>query len=215
MPATARLPAFAATLDPKRIAATSLAVAVHAAVLLMLLMPAQVADPPKVVDTEMRVVEVKPVVPPIPPPVTREPVRPVTHETPPARQPEAVQVLNTDPSPVDPYVESVTLDPPAGDILQVDPQPAFAQIQADVAPPPTYPPQALRLQQSGRVMLRVRVDAAGRPAEVALESGSGFRVLDEAAIKVVKKRWHFVPATRDGQAIEAWALVPIVFEIAR
>jgi periplasmic protein TonB len=215
MPAIVRLPQPVAALDPKRIAATSLAIAVHGVVLLMLLMPTQVADPPKADDTTMevipvprRIVEVKP--PPLP---TRP--RPVTQTSPPVRQPVPVQVINNDPSPVDPVVDEVTLEEPPGEVLQVDPQPTFAQIQADVAPPPPYPAQALRMRQAGRVLLRVRVDEQGRAAEVAIESSSGFRALDEAAMKVVLKRWHFVPATQDGRAIQAWALVPIVFELAR
>lgn len=216
MPAIARPPSFAASLDPKRIAATSLAIAVHGAVLMLLLMPTQAADPPKADEKpDIVLVESKPKVPPPPPPPTREHVRTVTHDTPPARQPEAVQVLNDDPGPVDPRVDAVTLDEPVGEALQVDPQPSFAQIQADIAPAPPYPPQALRLQQAGKVMLRVRVDAQGRPAEIAIESSSGFRLLDEAAIKVVRKRWHFVPATEGGQPIEAWALVPIEFQLER
>jgi periplasmic protein TonB len=215
MPAIARLPQAVLALDPKRIAATSVAIAVHAVVLLMLLMPTQVADPPKVLDSEMILVDTKPVLPEVKPPPRIERPRPITHQTPPAQRPEPVQILNDDPSPVDPFVESVTLDEQPVDFVEVDPQPTFAQIQADLSPPPPYPAQALRLRQAGRVVLRVRVDANGRAAEIAVESSSGFRVLDEAAIKAVRNRWHFVPANQDGRPVQAWALVPIVFELTR
>lgn len=210
-----RLPAPVAALDAKRIAATSLAIAVHAAVLMMLLMPMQVAEPPKAEEPPM-VVQFERITPPppLPPPtqVRRPQVREIA-QTPPRTPPTHVEVLNTDPSPVDPFVPEVTLDdPPIGELV-VDTGPSFVQLSADVAPPPPYPAQALRMRQQGRVTLRVLVDEAGRPAEVAVESSSGFRVLDEAALKVVKKRWHFVPATRDGAPIQAWALVPVVFEL--
>ena len=59
--------------------------------------------------------------------------------------------------------------------------------------------------------LRIHVDAGGQPIEVMVERSSGHAILDEAALKTVRKRWRFVPATRDGQAIEGWALVPVEF----
>jgi protein TonB len=215
MPAIARLPGFAAALDAKRIAATSLAIAVHAAVLMLLLMPMQAADPPQREDEPMVVLEIKPLPKPIEPPPRPQPPRPLTRQPEPTRAPVPVEVLNTDPRPVDDFVEAVTLDEPPAIGLDVEPQPSFASIQADVSPAPPYPAQALRLQQAGRVLLRVRVDAQGRPAEIAIERSSGFRLLDEAAVKAVRKRWHFVPATQDGRPVEAWALVPIVFQIDR
>jgi protein TonB len=215
MTAALPLPAPVAALDAKRIAATSLAIAVHAAVLMMLMMPMQVADPPKVQDDALVVTEIKRIPiqprPPEPKPKPQAPQQVV--QTPPRTPPTHVEVINDEPSPVDPYVEQVTLDePPLGEPV-VDTGPAFVQLRADVAPAPSYPPQALRLRQEGLVMLRVLVDEAGRPAEVAVEASSGFRLLDEAAMKIVRKRWHFVPATRDGAPVQAWALVPVSFEL--
>ena len=215
MSIAARLPRPVATLDPKRIAGTSLAIAVHGVVLMMLLMPMQVADPPARLDTPMVVLPIHTIPPPVDPPPRDERPRPVIRQTQTTPRPLEVPVLNTDPSPVDTYVEQVTLDPVPDTDFRVDPPPTFARIVADVAPPPTYPPQALRLRQSGEVVLRVLVDEAGRPAEVAIESSSGYRLLDEAALKAVKKRWRFVPARQDGAAIQAWALVPVRFELER
>ena len=214
MPATARLPQTVAALDPKRIAATSLAIAVHAAVLMLLLVPMQVAEPPKAVDDAMVVTDIKPI--PIPPKPPEPRPRPTTQQvvhTPPRTPPTHVEFVNDEPSPIDPRVEEVTLeDPPIGEPV-VDTGPSFVELRADVAPPPAYPAQARQMRQQGRVTLRVLVDEAGRPAEVSVESSSGFRVLDEVALRTVKKRWHFVPATRDGTPIQAWALVPVVFEL--
>jgi protein TonB len=210
-----RLPAPVAALDAKRIAATSLAIAVHAAVLMMLLMPMQVAEKPKAEEPPM-FVDIQRILPPPPPPPQQQVRRPQVRDVvqvPPRTPPTHVEVLNDDPSPVDPYVEEVTLEETPTRELVVDTGPSFVQLSADLAPPPAYPAQALRMRQQGLVMLRVLVDEAGRPAEVAIESSSGFRVLDEAALKVVKKRWHFVPATRDGAPIQAWALVPVSFEL--
>ena len=68
-------------LDAKRIAATSLAIAAHVAVLMLLMLPAQVAPPRAAVDTPMQVTATfkPPEVIPLPPPIqaiTREPRRP-------------------------------------------------------------------------------------------------------------------------------------------
>ena len=158
MSIAARLPRPVATLDPKRIAGTSLAIAVHGVVLMMLLMPMQVADPPARLDTPMVVLPIHTIPPPVDPPPRDERPRPVIRQTQTTPRPVEVPVLNTDPSPVDTYVEQVTLDPVPDTDFRVDPPPTFARIVADVAPPPTYPPQALRLRQSGEVVLRVLVD---------------------------------------------------------
>ena len=53
---------------------------------------------------------------------------------------------------------------------------------------------------------RYALDADGRPVEVAIERTSGSNLLDDAARKFVKARWHFVPAMQDGRAMEAFAL---------
>ena len=55
------------------------------------------------------------------------------------------------------------------------------------------------------------VNIRGMPTEVTVEHSSGHEILDEAAVRTVQKRWRFVPATRNGQPIEGWALVPVNF----
>jgi TonB family protein len=62
----------------------------------------------------------------------------------------------------------------------------------------------------GRVGLKilVRADGSVGGVEVALSSGRSF--LDLAAVREVSQ-WKFAPATRYGQPIDAWALVPLVF----
>ena len=202
------------SLDPKRIAGTSVAISLHVAVLLLLLLPAQTAPTRATVENPMTVVvpEIKRVVPTVP--ITHpRPVQPITrsHPTaPPILQDPAEDSV----SPVDPYVPPSLPDTTPADKLDgVSTTPAFAQISADLAPPPPYPIQALHRHVTGVVTLRVRVDAQGRPTEVIVEHSSGSTLLDQAALKFVRARWHFVPATRDGVAIEAFALVPIDFVI--
>ena len=77
-------------------------------------------------------------------------------------------------------------------------------------PAPRYPGGALRRGESGTVMVRVEVDAAGMPAGVALVQRSGSRDLDRAAMEAVRK-WRFQPAQRDGQAVPGSLVIPVDF----
>jgi protein TonB len=205
--AASRLQAL--TLDPKRIAATSAAVAVHVAALMLLMLPTRQAAPPVLVDRPSLVVvpQVRKIPKLIPLPIAHLP-RPR-----PIREPriQAPAPVDATPSPVDfaeppaqPALPETSFEGPVA-------APVFAQIFADVAPTPPYPAQARLRRLSGEVTLRIRVDALGRPTQASIESSSGSLLLDEAARKFVMARWHFVPATQDGRPIEAEALVPINF----
>lgn len=79
-------------------------------------------------------------------------------------------------------------------------------------PAPSYPPLSRRLREEGRVLLRVRVDADGNPAQLVLQESSGFSRLDERAMETVR-RWKFVPARQAGSPVEAWVVVPIQFSL--
>jgi protein TonB len=101
--------------------------------------------------------------------------------------------------------------------------PATAAVAPTITPPrfdaayldnpaPAYPPAARRAGVQGRVVLRVRVSAAGEPVEVTVATSSGAPRLDHAAVATVR-RWKFVPAREGERAVEAWVLVPIVFAL--
>ncbi len=79
-------------------------------------------------------------------------------------------------------------------------------------PKPAYPSIARRLNEEGRVLLRVHVSAQGLPLVVNVQESSGFSRLDEAARKTVQ-RWSFVPAKRGSEAIPSWVDVPIQFSL--
>lgn len=90
-----------------------------------------------------------------------------------------------------------------------------ATIAYETATPPAYPVQALRAGIQGTVLLKVLVDPNGKPLQVMIERSSGSRVLDDAARRHVLAAWRFHPAFRDGHAIEAWAVVPVRFNLDR
>ena len=60
-------------------------------------------------------------------------------------------------------------------------------------PPPTYPGIAQRNHYEGTVMIEIAVDPDGQVTEAKVFKSSGFPVLDESALEVVKKRWRFPP----------------------
>lgn len=79
-------------------------------------------------------------------------------------------------------------------------------------PAPHYPPLSRRLGEEGKVVLRVHVEPGGRPSQIEIKSSSGSPRLDNAAQEAVS-RWKFVPAKRGDEAVAAWVLVPIVFNL--
>jgi protein TonB len=72
---------------------------------------------------------------------------------------------------------------------------------------------ALRdLGVSGVVWLRVWVDKTGRPQEIELSKGSGYRLFDEAALRAVQQ-WRFIPAKNEQQSLASWVEFAVRFEI--
>jgi protein TonB len=58
---------------------------------------------------------------------------------------------------------------------------------------PQYPAMALRNHYEGTAIIQIAVDEAGNTTEAKIFKSSGFPILDEAALDVVKKRWRFPP----------------------
>ncbi len=78
--------------------------------------------------------------------------------------------------------------------------------------PPRYPYLARRQGQEGRVVLRVRVSTGGDPMSVRVRQSSGYRRLDDAAVKAVGT-WRFTPARRGGIPVAGAVDVPISFRL--
>lgn len=90
---------------------------------------------------------------------------------------------------------------------------ASARVEYGQNPAPIYPAQARRRAEQGTVALRILVAADGAVERVEIIRSSGFDSLDEAAIETVRTRWRFVPAMREGVAVESWVEVPIRFAL--
>ncbi len=79
-------------------------------------------------------------------------------------------------------------------------------------PAPDYPMLLREHGIGGTVWLRVWVDSDGRPTDVKVAKGSGYRLLDEAALRAVGQ-WRFIPAKTGNQKLASWVEFPIRFTL--
>lgn len=205
--------------DRARIAAMSAAIALNLAVILIATRP---INPTRlVVQQRTPVARVRLIQPPAvlqpPPPVRLKPLpQPVT---PPQFHPRPLP--NSMPAVV-PDTEGRIAAPPTsvpsllpGDAM-ASPVSVGAPVEASLAyrlAPLQFPLQAVRERMHGTVLLRVLVDETGKPLQVIVERGSGHALLDRSAQQQVLAGWRFQPAIVNGQAVRAWATVPVKFDL--
>jgi protein TonB len=79
-------------------------------------------------------------------------------------------------------------------------------------PTPVYPKDALDGGLEGRVSLSVTVAADGSVSGVAVAKSSGHQILDDAAVRAVKRGWSFQPALKNGKP--AAGTITVTFEFA-
>ena len=75
-----------------------------------------------------------------------------------------------------------------------------------------YPAASRRAGEEGRAVVRVLVGSNGKIRSWRLEQGTGFPRLDDA-VRCIIERLVIEPGRRDGRAVEAEALLPIVFRL--
>ncbi|MDR1076328.1 MAG: energy transducer TonB [Xanthomonadaceae bacterium] len=206
-----------------RIVGIAFVIALHVAVLLLLLIPAVApkAEQPQERKIVVNLVDAKPPPPPPPPPPPKPedrpppPIRtlapPRTTPPPMLPPPEAPPVDVADPRPTDVYVEPT---PP------VQPQ-VPRTIEAGVDPssrrtnPPQYPPAALRAGVEGQVVLLIDIDENGNVLNVTVERNtSRNHDLERAAVAAARK-WTFNPRVVNGKREGARVRVPVDFNLGR
>lgn len=77
---------------------------------------------------------------------------------------------------------------------------------------PVYPPQEIRMNRAGSVLLALQVLPDGSIGDVRVERSSGRPRLDEAAVRAART-WKLVPGTRDGVPVAMWKQVPVTFQL--
>ena len=70
------------------------------------------------------------------------------------------------------------------------------------------------MHQEGIVMLSVDVNKEGDPVSVEVIQSSGFRLLDQAALKAVR-HWKFQPGSIGNIPVESTVTVPIRFRLEK
>ena len=74
-------------------------------------------------------------------------------------------------------------------------------------PKPDYPGYALRNHYQGIVNIEIQVDESGTITSAKVQKTSGYSILDEAALRVVKTSWHFKPGP------PRWLIWPCIFTL--
>lgn len=164
-----------------------------------------VIEPPKpemkpVVKPKKVVEKIKPIEQPTERLVEATTEQPVVEEAP-AAPVEPVKVAETPKAP--PVVEKVVeekIEPPRFGVSYLN------------NPAPDYPATSRRLGEEGRVLMKVLVSAEGKAEDVQIETSSGSERLDDAAMQAVK-RWRFIPAKKNNQALSAYVIVPVKFSL--
>lgn len=77
-------------------------------------------------------------------------------------------------------------------------------------PAPPYPYAAIQQQQEGVVLLQAVIDKAGRPISVEIARSSGCSLLDQSALRTVR-RWKFDAAHIGFLPVQSTIMIPIRF----
>ncbi len=179
--------------------------------------PEPIVEPPKEA-TEPKPIEepqpVKTVIPvaPLPEPTVLPVPEPVTES---ATEPVAESVSETI---SDPVQESMP-EPAAADsreqvaslIEDKGVRTAASAVQGITA---TYPRMSQRRGEEGTVVLSIQVLPTGKAGLVKVVESSGFKRLDEAAVKAAKKA-DYAPAVRFGQPVEDEIIQPLTFNLTQ
>lgn len=149
--------------------------------------------------------------PPPPPPPPKLAVPP-----PPFIPPPEIQVAN--PPPVSNTISVSTDVRPAVPVPigqtapRVGPARVAPVISASSCDKPTYPPQSLRAQEQGSVLLSFLIDTEGHVQDSRVVRSSGYRRLDEAARRGLSL-CKFRPGTVDGKPEQSWHQMEYVWKL--
>jgi protein TonB len=79
-------------------------------------------------------------------------------------------------------------------------------------PAASYPPEAYRAREEGRVLVNVQVNASGSVTGATIAERSGSQILDRAALEQVRQ-WKFSPALENGKPIASSIEVPVAYSL--
>lgn len=149
------------------------------------------------------------------PPVSHPPVKPAPVQIS-RRPPEPAPVPASLMLPKTVAESSVPSVPEAPAVVMPDPkirQDYLASLAAEIRHCKYYPRSARRLREEGRVVVSFVIRKDGRLQDIAVRESSGYRRLDEAAIKTLQRVSPFKPIP-EALDRDQWAIsVPIAFSL--
>lgn len=155
-------------------------------------------------------------------PIRERPVEPTPPPEPKSDPTKKRQVVEQEkPTPVQ-VVEEPVETAPVIDVQPVTDSPRpeqFARTSPATDPRnpitrPPYPPQAIRMEQEGLVVINACVRPDGQLTDLGLARSSGYPILDQAALRHLGKRGtRLLPGTEDGRPVMMCTQVPIRFSI--
>lgn len=163
---------------------------------------------------------------PAPPPIEQpSPLAPVikpppkSHPKPhpkprPVRHPAPVSpAAATPPAPEPPAAEATEGRQPASQAPRQDQPALVTDIEYDgQRPVPVYPRLSRLHNETGRVVVLVRIGVQGKVQDARIDTSSGHERLDDAALDAAR-RARFKPFTRNGVAMPALAKLPYDFQM--
>jgi periplasmic protein TonB len=114
-------------------------------------------------------------------------------------------ITNTPPKPPAPVAVAPPPPPPP-------PTPAVATTSHAVTAD-DYPPISLRLQEQGTVAIKFVIGSTGGVSDCSVTTPSGKPRLDDAACKMVLRRWKYKPATQDGKPVTVSQTANVIFQL--
>lgn len=196
-----------------------LVIGLHAAVLAAVVMASSESKPVEIIrPTIQGVLIAQPQVtppppeppPPLPPPPEKKPEPKPTPKPPPKAPPSERAVKAPEPEPA-PVVQEPVESKPAEPAPQpvIPPRAEAGQLSN---PAPVYPNLSRRLREEGVVVLEILIKADGTVGEIKIKSSSGYKRLDDTALKAVQQ-WRYQPATQGGNKIDFWYEQPVEFDL--
>ncbi|MBM3374607.1 MAG: energy transducer TonB [Betaproteobacteria bacterium] len=156
---------------------------------------------------------------PQPQPLVSQPTRPIETSAPSvaASTPQATSQLSPAQVPSEPSEPASRVSPavpaPASEPAPAAPVAVSIDAVRYLKPPQVvYPPLSRRMGETGRVVVRVLVDAQGVPTEVTLAEPSRFARLNDQALQAMRQA-RFEPYRVNGRPMSVTMLAPIVFTL--
>jgi protein TonB len=120
-----------------------------------------------------------------------------------------------------PAVQSAPASAPVGNGASDDPRAKkteanyFAQVMAYLARRKEYPAEARQARQQGVVTVRFTVDAGGNVSAIGLKRGSGYGLLDDATLALLRKVSPLPPIPRDMHRDSITIALPIEYSLSK